>query len=331
MKKKDDFYAIAADTYNIQRKVYSPHDLTNLTIDERVRTYCSGTTFDSADEIAGFFGIEIPKDKSFDNLDEWDYMFCIIFGAVCALLAIASKEPLSKLHDGEYRRKNNPSMFKIQKWLKHEGQLNDKIQGLGHRVKYGHDVFNLKEIRECISDQKQLLTQAGGGGLKLYSLSAVGKILKHILVADPLSKEGLPIPGHSLFREKLYYFSKHNNELYQKLFTIKTADLLGTGVLTVMCRIYKSYRGISNNQYKYYNINLLANSIAIVFQLLMSQSLNIPSLVKIFIDDVRVCLLSEKIRSKLILDEDNAMDELVSLMRSEYEFSDSEIKLLAGV
>jgi len=326
---KDDFYEIVADTYNIQNKNYSIEDLKKLNHRERIEKYNSGIQFEKADDIINYFSLkQIETNISFKELEKWDYIFAILSGAIGALSSLALKEPLRKLHDstsnGGYKKDEYPLLGRVRKWLEHPGDLNDKVPGLGHRVKWGHDVLNFKEMKECIVDKMELLKiENPDANIYLMALQATLKILSHNLLADPLSKEGLPIPGHSLFRDRLYEFSKHHNKLYQELFTVKHRDLAGAGLIIGLCKIYKTSKKISKNEYRYYEINLLANSSAILFGIVFG-SLNYPCLFKIFVDSVRLNLLVNKIMKSLNDSADKGLEELKLLAINKYQLSEIE-------
>jgi len=103
--------------------------------------------------------------------------------------------------------------------------------GFGHRWEYGHDLFNPFEI-----DWKQYLELAKESGTSLPAwLKAIFYWMRH-LFQDSFSKEGLPLPGHSLVRKWLN--PAENRELLQMLGTIKARDCVGTALTNAIMAGY---------------------------------------------------------------------------------------------
>lgn len=326
--RNDDFYKDVADIINIKGKKYSTNDLLNKNRDERLKYYSPTLNFNSIEDICDYFNIETTViDKRLDDLDATDYTFCLIFGAVGAIISHNLEIPFAKLHDKGYTNRDNPLLFKIQKFLEHKHDLNDIEQGFGHRPAFGHDIFNLKEIKDCIDNKFSQLSKLNPNGSYLYSLAA-GKIIKHLLLADPLSTEGLPIPGHTLFRNKLVKFAKQNQSLYQKLFTIKARDLVGAGAVTVFSKVYKEARNIESNSYRYYQINLLANSILVVMSYLLAYSINYPALFKILTDSARMAFIANKMSNEFNKQATSDLERVINLAREKYGFSEKEINTI---
>jgi hypothetical protein len=328
MTKSDDFYNTIADTYNILDDNYSEEDLNNLSIDQRLLKSTGKTHFSTASEIVNAFKInDLVKDQSYlADMTAYDYIIALIAGSAGAFSSSLLENPMKRLHDsGGYTKRDNPKLFRLNQFLSHKGDLNDKVVGLGHRVAYGHDLFNPSEFFECVQDKAQLLSAKG---VTYSNLSAVGAILKHMLIADPMSAEGIPIPGHSFFRERVLFFAKHNYSLYKKFFTLKTRDLAGAALTTALCRLYKYHFNITNEHYRYYWINIWAHSIAVSTGVVCGSSFNYFSFIKFLIDFGRLTFFSVKKRGEMQERVEKHLDSVICMAKCNYDFSDNELKLL---
>ncbi len=293
---KDDFYDIVADTYNIIDDVYDHNDL-SLDIDERLIKYNFKGRLNNAELIQEHFNLQINlADKRFEVLSSSDYAFCIVVGFLGAFTSHSLKDVFAKLHNGDIRKSDNEFLFNVQKMLEHPGDLNDQFKGrmggFGHRVGYGHDLLNISEIYECVLHKKMMIESSNSDCFLSPGFSAMLKILKHMLIADPLSKEGLPLPGHSLFRDRWHEFAKSNHDVYQHIGTLKARDMAGASLVAAANLFYKKLRKISPDQHKFFQINLTSHSLCILFGLYFG-SMNYPSLLLVFTDFVRFNHLSK--------------------------------------
>ena len=100
---------------------------------------------------------------------------------------------------------------------------NKQPGGFGHRWQHGHDLANPFEVNW---EQYRELAEQSGTSLPVW-LKAVLYWLRH-LFQDSFSKEGLPVPFHSLLRKWLA--PARNREILQMLGTIKARDCVGTGL-----------------------------------------------------------------------------------------------------
>lgn len=333
----DEFYKYVADTENIRRNVYTKNEIINLTIDERLeKNNIDWNNIKNADQFARYFGLDyLVEDMTFANMDSRDYIFCLLFGSMGALSSAYLREPFGKIHDGEYRKDKKPVLWKIQKYLEHRGDLMDKeLGGLSHRVKYGHDVLNLKEIHDCILDKKQFFIEKDNPAQKAM-LNAIVAYINHIFLADPFSKQGIPLPGSSLFRKELVELANKNQDIYQSLFTLKHRDLAGAALVTVLTKLYKEFIGIKNDCYRYYEINIISQIFCIIIGLLVNyvspnlkNSFNYYSLAKISMDLFRGKLLSNKIRDRINDDIEKRFEELKLLNIKYYNISEEKLNFL---
>ena len=152
--------------------------------------------------------------------------------------------------------------------------------GFGHRFKFGHDLFNPFEI-----DWQEYLEKAAESGTILPKwMKAAFYWVRH-LFQDTFSKEGLPIPGHSLLRK--FIDPVENRELIQYLGTIKMRDIAGGAVTNLIMGAYlwgtekDIKRVVIKPNYRGYSLMLGANFINIVTGLLVpppATSLNISAI-----------------------------------------------------
>lgn len=184
---------------------------------------------------------QYEEDYTFSNMSKYDITFLLLIGTIGALSSAFLREPFSKLHDpvsdGGYGVKSHPVLGKIRKYLEHPGDLMDKEIGpLTHRIKYGHDIFNFKEIKECIGSRIEDLHLDGDSYYLKTVINSVAGYIKHIF-ADSFSKQGIPVPGSTRFREELIEMAQKNQEVYQSLFTLKHRDLVGAGLVAALTKV----------------------------------------------------------------------------------------------
>ncbi len=195
-------------------------------------------------------------------------------GVLGAFSSAALKDFFAELHD-KWGSKSAVNAAGEDVWG-HGGQEIDRVPGSnraggwGHRWKFGHDLFNPFDLTKPTNpldptstpwNQYVEMAKASGTVLPPW-LKAVYYWLSHLL-QDTFSSEGLPIPGHSLFRG-LFDPAKHH-ELLQFLGTIKMRDVVGTGATNLIMGAYlwgteKSLeRVISKPNYRAFSLMLGAN------------------------------------------------------------------------
>lgn len=180
---------------------------------------------------------------------------------------------------------------------------NKQPGGFGHRWLYGHDALNPFEV-----DWDQYLQIAKSSGTTLPPwLKAVFYWVRHLL-QDTFSKEGLPLPGHSLFRGLLNPTNPHNRELLQFLGTIKMRDVVGTGLTNIIMGGYlwgterDIRRVVTEPNYRAFSLMLGANLVTLFSGLLVpppSTSFNWPAIPIIAYYSIQLFRLERKVRSEL--------------------------------
>lgn len=154
----------------------------------------------------------------------------------------------------------------------HGGEAVDRVPGnkqsggWGHRIKYGHDLFNPFEI-----EWEDYIQKAKDAGTKLpVWLKAYFFWIRH-LIHDTFSTEGLPLPGNTLLRK--FINPVKNRELLQIFNTLKMRDFVGTGVTNVIMGAYlwgteKSLKRVTiQPNYRAFSLMLGANFINLLFGL----------------------------------------------------------------
>ena len=190
-----------------------------------------------------------------------------MFGACGSFITNSEKlkEFLRLFHDESSEA--NKFQKKIQKFLQHpnnpidydeNGKFINRNGGTAkfgfHRLFYGHDILSFK----------------GDNPFQLYAkkfgfLKGIEKAIKH-LFADTCSRQGLPLPGSSLFDIKsgddftnlMYEFSKKVGKgssskaqsAFQHLFTYHFQDSLGSRSSEILSDIYLKVRGFETGKAK---------------------------------------------------------------------------------
>ena len=225
-----------------------------------------------SEEIQGLIK-ELEKIKDYDQyfvseeLEFSDIALAVLFG-VCGSFITNSeklKEFLRLFHDESSEA--NKFQKRIQKFLQHsnnpidyneDGKFINRNGGTSkfgfHRLFYGHDILSFK----------------GDNPFQLYAkkfgfLKGIEKAVKH-LFADTCSRQGLPLPGSSLFDIKsgddftnlMYEFSKKVGKgssskaqsAFQHLFTYHFQDSLGSRSSELLSDIYLKVRGFETGKSK---------------------------------------------------------------------------------
>jgi len=230
---------------------------------------------DTHDEIIDDLGDLITKLENIKDYNQFfeseelefhDIMFAVLIGLVGSFITTSEKlkEFLRLFHDTPKTGDNpNDIQKKGHKILEHSGQINDMQDGkfinreggkvpFGfHRLFFGHDILSWKGDNPFYL----LIKQFG-------FLEGLKKAFLHLL-ADTCSKQGLPVPGHSIFEVKsgddvsnlLYEVSKKLNPektqaVYQNLFTIGASDMLGGGATVLLSEVYLKICNYQNKKSK---------------------------------------------------------------------------------
>lgn len=175
--------------------------------------------------------------------------------------------------------------------------------GLGHRWKFGHDLFNPFEI-----DWQSYKDLAAQSDTVLPLWMKAGLYWMRHLLQDTFSKEGLPLPGHSLIRWMFDASKPANREMIQFLLTIKIRDIAGAGVTNVLMGSYlwateKSLaRVVKTANYRAFSLMAGANLTTILTGLLIpppATSLNWGSIPVLGYYIVRIILMERRIHKEL--------------------------------
>lgn len=226
--------------------------------------------------------IEIGKSES--SLEIEDIIICIIAGFVGGAFSSSEKleNTLRNIHDNSSKTKKSKNF--IEKLLSHSGDEIDKggsfITRNGddpefgfHRLFFGHDPLSIKGDNPIILMLKQY-------GI----LSGTLQLFRH-LIADTFSKQGLPLPAHSL----LDYTKMNGNtgnylvdltktlskgadignlEAFNHLFSIRMQDILSQGLTWGIITSYIKVRGvedkikISQLKFSTYSISFFVNAVS---------------------------------------------------------------------
>lgn len=197
------------------------------------------------------------------TLDKLDYCYVFLFGMMGALLSTNGKlrKYLANIHNAASKvgGKDKYDDFQILmgNLLEHHGDsIDDNIKELGpafHRVLYGHDILSVSEDNPFLLMINQKKSIIGG----------IFQAFRHLL-ADTMSRQGLPIPGSSWLGyidengKKTNYLielskslskdSKVNTaSIYRNLFTIKATDMLGGTLAKILTESYFQVRKVEDN------------------------------------------------------------------------------------
>ncbi len=245
----------------------------------------------------------------------------LVAGFAGSLTSAGLEKPLAKVHDRPPgMKKDNPILWRISEYLKHEGSPMDAMRGRKHRFKHGHDIFNPLEVWD------DLVKQYGG------NYGAALHWVRH-MVCDSLSKEGLPLPGHSLFSGRLRDFLVKNfraDEL-ASYFSVRTRDLLGAGLVTAILFAYHRYRmhaeGSPRHQnYRSYLTAMLAHGTCLISGLMLG-TLNYGSLVLFGKNALRATIYDMKISRRL----DTQRQELLQRVSSPTDMGPPLSELINGI
>lgn len=231
-----------------------------------------------------------------------DLPVMFVAGGLGTLTSYVLRDFFADLHDNKWGRKTTDKGG-------HSRENIDKVPGakqaggFGHRWKYGHDIFNPFEV-----DWEQYINIAKQSGKKLPPwLEAIFYWLRHLL-QDTFSKEGLPIPGHSLLRKILDFNDPKTREILQFLATIKMRDITGAAATNLIMGSYlwgteKSIkRVVTTPNYRAFSLMLGANLVTLLSGLLIpppSTSFNWGTIPAIAYYSIQLIRLEKRVRISL--------------------------------
>lgn len=216
----------------------------------------------------------IKPNYSESTLESCDIAIIFIAGVLGGVFSSSKQieEYFHKIHDGSSKPKRL-----IEKLLHHAGDEIDKggkyitRNGDGaalsfHRLFFGHDILSVKGDNPIFL----LISQYG-------LLKGPLQVVRHLL-ADTLSKQGLPLPGHSFLDftksngrtgNYLIELTKHlskgadvnNVQAFNHLFSIRMADAISQGLTWAICTAYINFKGIAD-EIKISQIKLSAYSVS---------------------------------------------------------------------
>ncbi len=223
-------------------------------------------------EIESWGNIDIYAiEKSESSLDAWDYCFSIAIGMAGAKISTSKEleDYLKDIHNAASGATGDYSVLKkiLGSLLHHQGDSIDKLASekrfinrayepadIGyHRLLWGHDIFNFSNNNpfKLMFDQK---------GIK-----GILQAIRH-LIADTMSKQGLPFPGSSYLdytnengkisnylidiAKKLSTESVGNKRnaqsIYSHMFTVRAQDIISGGAIKALAEMYFKIRKIED-------------------------------------------------------------------------------------
>lgn len=227
------------------------------------------------------------------DMDEGDIGFCVVSGLLCAVFSTneAVAKWLEGVHDAASGGGGRFDM--VQKLvggiLNHEGDNIDLFGGKGnfvtrdgenayplfHRLLFGHDILS-NGGDGFINDNPFILMMEQKG----KRIPGIIQAVRHLL-ADTMSKQGLPLPGSSFLDTtrdngkpwnkiidwsqdlavRAYGDKRKAEELYEHVFTVRFQDAAGSGLIEVLNVAYGRARSISD-EIRLAQIRLLSVAIA---------------------------------------------------------------------
>lgn len=203
------------------------------------------------------------------HLDGWDYCYGILIGLVGVYITNSAKidEYLADIHKAASDAKGEYDFFQklLGSLLHHKGDHIDIVEapfknragGVAdvsfHRLLWGHDIISVGKDNPFYLMVEQM-------GLK-----GIIQTIRH-LIADTLSKQGLPMPGSSFFdyvgengktsnylikvskflSDSVFDNKSRAQDIYSHLFTIKGQDLAYNGIVDGLTKLYCHVRGIKD-------------------------------------------------------------------------------------
>lgn len=254
--------------------------------------------------------VDDMDDEVFAKWKVTDIPVIVVAGGLGTLSSVLLRDFFSSLHDSTWGRSSTINGG-------HSGENTDWVPGnkqpggFGHRWKYGHDLLNPFEV-----DWNQYADLAKQCGEKIpVWLKAPFLWMRHLL-QDTFSKEGLPMPGHSLLRLFLNPADPKTREILQILGTIKARDVAGAGITNLIIGIYAwgtekdIKRVVFKPNYRGYSLMLGANLITLLSGLLVpppATSFNWGTIPIIAYYSFQLIKLERAIRKQLLI-RDNILD-----------------------
>lgn len=272
-------------------------------------------------------------DLALRSLQAEDLIIAFIAGFAGSLSSYALTDTFNKVHGysdsnnkgalewygkaGE--QKDHPVLHQLSKLLRHPSSAMDKLPGaakyggLNHRLKYGHDFFNPFEVWGKLTNQY-------GGNFK-----ASIEWVRH-LTADTFSKEGLPIPGHSLFRSTI---SEQLGRDWTKYMTVKARDVTGAALVSAILTGHDGYLKFvkkidTKNTYARYQRNIAAYSTCLISGLMLG-SLNYAALVLLAKNSIQLIAIDNKISRNI----DDSLETIRKNIESPARFGIPFVEMIA--
>ena len=213
-------------------------------------------------------------EKSESSLDAWDYCFSIAIGLAGATISTNEQleNYLKDIHDAASGASGDYDALQkaLGSILHHQGDAMDKYyesrpfinreyenaNGLFHRLLWGHDILSLSADNPF----KIMVEQKG--------IFGIIQVVRHLL-ADTMSKQGLPLPGSSFldYRNENgkitnYLISISQNisnqaygtklvsraqQVYSHMFTLRAQDIMAGGAIAGLDAIYFKVRKIEDD------------------------------------------------------------------------------------
>ena len=273
------------------------------------------------DNNIGFDFKSVIIEHSESTLDVADYCFTFLFGLLGALVSTNEKLEayLADIHkvaseaDGEYDK----FQLLMGKLLHHKGDSIDTMQRrdgsstyvMFHRLLWGHDPFS----GGADNPFRLMIAQEGS------KVRGILQALRH-LIADTMSKQGLPLPGSSVLdyvtedgKTTNYIIDLANNlsieafdnkamsqEIYSHLFTIRTQDIAGGVLAKLLTEVYFKARKIDNKLRKsqilfmVYAINFFAEAVIGAVKQKGVPYINIPVATSMMVSFAKFCYYDAK-------------------------------------
>ena len=298
------------------------------------------------EESVGFDPNCIIIENSESTLDVADYCFTFLFGLLGAVISTNEKLEayLADIHkaaseaDGEYDK----FQLLMGKVLHHKGDSIDRMSRrdgsptyiMFHRLLWGHDP----------------LSGGGDNPFRLMIAQEDSKIrgalqaLRH-LIADTMSKQGLPIPGSSVLdyvnedgKTTNYIIDLANNlsieafdnkamsqEIYSHLFTIRTQDIAGGVIAKVLTEVYFKARKIEDKLRKsqmlfmVYAINFFAEAVIGAVKQKGVPYVNIPVATSMIVSFAKFCYYDAK-ETRLLTKETERLTQISEEIIDMYEY-----------
>lgn len=282
------------------------------------------------------------------SLDTADYCFTFLFGFIGAVISTNEKleRYLADIHNAASGANGEYDKFQILmgKLLHHDGDFIDKMVRRDgnktdvrfHRLLWGHDIFNNGEDNPF----RLMIEQKGS------KFGGILQALRH-LVADTMSKQGLPAPGTSSFDYiedgktsnyiiklattlslEAYDNKAMSQEIYSHLFTIRAQDITGGMLAKILTEVYFKVRKIEDKLRKaqmifmVYAINFFAEAVIGAVRQKGVPYVNIPVGVLMMVAFAKFCYVDSK-ETYLLIKKTKALTAVTDELVEKYEYHSS--------